>query len=499
MPSVNSLGHGTILLPDFFDNFGYPFRLSGWPQAQHLWKFYFSPQRNLFINQTRKSMKFFLPLTFLLTVQLANAQLLVNEEFTALANGNLSGQGGWTTVNNTSITMTADNTASLSACTGAGGRYVQTGTAATFTTERLSYPTTNFAATGSQVFYLSFVLNVLNAGTDVNAHIISTGNDFGGTLYEFMRFHVRPSGGGYQFGISEGGGTGLGTNSAGIVWNTEVLQFNRSYHMLMRYDYFSSGLNNDVIRAWANPGISAGAEPLAATALAVIAAGAQGNDILFDGDNVRNLYLNNRTGGPLYRIDGIRYARGASSAAAWLNLGISTTCIALPVNWLYAAVIKAPGNRPLIQWEVAEDGVAHYIVERSIQGDPFTEVGRLASLGNGQYRYELADPSYTTGRAIYRIRQVDLDGNYSYSHLLYFNENDIERSYVFPNPASRVMTLIVKPSLINSQALLYNVSGQVVERVSVNGIRTDITCERLEKGLYILKLQDGTVLRIIKD
>lgn len=444
-------------------------------------------------------MKFFLPLTFLLFGQFAKAQLLVSEEFTALANGNLSGQGVWTTVNSTSITMTLDNSASLSACTGAGGRYVQTGTAATFTTERLSYPTTNFTATASQVFYLSFVLNVLNAGTDVNAHIISAGNDFAGTQYEFMRFHVRPSGGGYQFGISEGGGTNLGTNSVGIIWASQLLQLNKAYHMLLRYDYNSSGLNNDVIRGWANPGISAGAEPLAATALAVIAAGAQGNDILFDGDNVRNLYLNNRTGGPLYRIDGIRYARGAASAAAWLNLGISTTCIALPVNWLHAAVIKAPDTRPLIQWEVAEDGVAHYIVERSMQGDPFTEVGRLASLGNGRYRYELADPSYTTGRAIYRIRQVDLDGNYSYSHLLYYNENDIHRSYVFPNPVSRVIKLVVKPSLVNSQAILYNSSGQVVERIPINGIRTDITCERLEKGLYILKLQDGTALRIIKD
>lgn len=171
----------------------------------------------------------------------------------------------------------------------------------------------------------------------------------------------------------------------------------------------------------------------------------------------------------------------------------------ISATWLQAGVSKAPDNKPLIGWEVTESNMAHYIVERSMHGDPFTEVGRLASLGNGQYRYELSDPAYTTGRAIYRIKQADLFGNYRYSHLLYFNENDIERSYVFPNPASRLTKLIVKPSLINSQAFLYNSAGQIIQRISINGTTTDITCEKLDKGLYILKLQDGTALRIIKD
>lgn len=171
----------------------------------------------------------------------------------------------------------------------------------------------------------------------------------------------------------------------------------------------------------------------------------------------------------------------------------------LQTRWLQADVLKAANDKPLIEWEVTENNMAHYIVERSVHGDPFTEVGRLASLGKGQHRYELADPAYTTGRAQYRIKQVDLFGNYRLSHLLYFNENDIERSYVFPNPASRVINLVVKPSLINSQAFLYNSAGQIIQRISVNGTRTDITCANLGKGFYILKLQDGTALRIIKD
>ena len=186
----------------------------------------------------------------------------------------------------------------------------------------------------------------------------------------------------------------------------------------------------------------------------------------------------------------------AGTAAAF---AIENLSLPLQLTWLQAGVYKAPDNKPLVGWEVAENNMAHYIVERSVHGDPFTEVGRLASLGNGQHRYELADPAYTTGRALYRIKQVDLFGNYRHSHLLYFNENDIERSYVFPNPASRLIKLIVKPSLINSQAFLYNSAGQVIQRISVNGTSTDITCERLDKGFYILKLQDGTALRIIKD
>lgn len=256
-------------------------------------------------------MKFFIPLTLLLAGQLVNAQLLVNEKSTARTSGNLSGQGVWIPVNNTSMTMSPANTISLSAFVGAGRQLGQAGTAAIFTAESPSRP--------------------------------------------------------------------------------------------------------------------------------------------------------------------------------------------LQVTWLKADILKAPDNKPRVEWEVTENNMAHYIVERSMHGDPFTEVGRLASLGNGQHRYELADPAYTTGRAIYRIRQVDLFGNYRHSHLLYFNENEMERSYVFPNPASRLIKLVVKPSLINSQAFLYNSAGQIIQRISVNGTSTDITCENLGKGFYVLKLQDGTALRIIKD
>ena len=443
-------------------------------------------------------MRIFLTIAAMLLAHSIYAQLLMNEEFSSLSNGNLSGQGSWTTVNNTSITMTVANASPLSACTGIGGRYVQTGAGATFTTERLSFPTADYVASAGQVFFLSFVLNVTNPGTDLNGHIISTGNDAGAFSFEFMRLHVRLSGAGYNIGISEGGGTGLGPNSFGIVWGSAVLQLNTAYHIVMRYDYVASGLNNDEIRVWANPGIIAGSEPSTASAQATIAAGTQGNDILYDGDDVRNVYLNNRINGPTYQIDAIRYARGATSAAAWSNLAITSTCVALPVTWIQVGVRGNAIGKPALRWEVVENDVDRYIIERSVGDGPFEAVAEESSAGNGQNQYEWVDMQYVSGRVAYRLHQVDRNGRDSYSSICVFKKVGISATYIFPNPAADVLQLVVAPELVNSQAVLLNANGQVIRKISITNLQTPVPVDNLGLGLYLIKFEDGSAAQFVK-
>src|SRR5687767_4210782 len=84
----------------------------------------------------------------------ADAQLLMNEQFNAYANGTLSGKGPWTTINNNSLVINVANASPVTGCSGDGGGYIVPGTAATSLSERLSYPTTNFVASVNQFFYL---------------------------------------------------------------------------------------------------------------------------------------------------------------------------------------------------------------------------------------------------------------------------------------------------------------------------------------------------------
>ena len=433
----------------------------------------------------------------------AFAQLLMNESFDAFATGSLSGKGAWVNINGSTLVINVASASPITGCTGGSGNYVQPGTASALTTERLSYPTTNFLASTSQVFYLSFLLNLSSAGSDVNAHIISIGNDFGGTSYEFTRFHVQQSGAGFNIGISEGNGTGLGGNSGGgINWGTTVLNLNQTYHIVLRYDYANGGgANADVIRAWVNPGITAGSEPVIAAAETVIAAGTRGNDILFDGDNIRNVYLNYKnTNSPVYKIDVIKYARGATSAASWSNLSISGNCAALPLNWLAAEARLNYQLQPLITWKVDELNVHYYIIERSLNGVDFASEGTIASKGNGIHEYFYTDDNNVGGTAFYRIKQVDIDGNYTFSTVLFFRNLAGDALRLYPNPAKQMASLqIADPRLMYTTAHLYDINGRVLKQIMLTQMTTSINMQPYPAGNYFVKLQNGNCIGLVKE
>lgn len=255
------------------------------------------------------------------------AQLLMSDAFNGYSNGALSGQGSWVGLNVSSLVFQADNAAPVPyACYagGDGGRYAAPAAGGAPYNQRLSYPTQSWNAGTDQTFYTAFVVNVSAAGSDPEAHVLGLGADFGGTRYEFLRVHVRSAGAGVaNFGLSKGSFFGLGSNAdAGIEWSTSTFALGQTHLLVTRYGYdYAGGSAGDELHLWVDPTITS--EPSAATAAAAIPSGAGGNDNLFDGDTVRNIYLASREQGgisPAFALDGLRHARGATSAQAWTNI-----------------------------------------------------------------------------------------------------------------------------------------------------------------------------------
>src|SRR5690606_10309671 len=94
------------------------------------------------------------------------AQLLMSDDFTSYSNGTLTGQGAWTTKNSSNLVLNVTNTTPLTYAgyNGGGGRYVVPSAGSIPYNQRLQYPTTNWAATGSQKFFVSFLVRVSSVG-----------------------------------------------------------------------------------------------------------------------------------------------------------------------------------------------------------------------------------------------------------------------------------------------------------------------------------------------
>lgn len=121
----------------------------------------------------------------------------------------------------------------------------------------------------------------------------------------------------------------------------------------------------------------------------------------------------------------------------WPGIGSS-----FPVEWLEIEVEQIQRDA-LLQWTtVSEYQTATFDIERSVDGILFTHVGSLAASGNSQslrsYQYLDKDIiSIGANRVFYRLKQVDVDGRFTYSKVLTLQIEQDELGLLihgYPNP-----------------------------------------------------------------
>ena len=97
-----------------------------------------------------------------------------------------------------------------------------------------------------------------------------------------------------------------------------------------------------------------------------------------------------------------------------------STYLALPVKWL-SVNGRNDNKNNIINWTVAsEENNDHYIIEVSTTGNNFTKIGKIKGAGttNIEQRYSFIHYKLTEPVYYYRIKQVDIDGHYSYSKVV---------------------------------------------------------------------------------
>ncbi|SOD20213.1 T9SS type A sorting domain-containing protein [Pedobacter xixiisoli] len=166
----------------------------------------------------------------------------------------------------------------------------------------------------------------------------------------------------------------------------------------------------------------------------------------------------------------------------------------LPLSWLNVNATDTKDQKVQVQWQVSESNVTTYIVERNT-GAGFIEIATVASKGNGNNSYTLADAVRSSGSIYYRIKQIDQDGTSSYSDVFDVRIASNGKLAVYPNP---VIINLAIDSDKKQDAKIYNVQGQQVKVLRlVEGIN-NIDLGYLPSGVYFLRTADGEVTKLIK-
>jgi hypothetical protein len=177
--------------------------------------------------------------------------------------------------------------------------------------------------------------------------------------------------------------------------------------------------------------------------------------------------------------------------------------VQLPIELLYFNAEPA-GDIVICKWETAtETNNERFEVEKSLDSKNFEFIGKVLGCGPGNCpesrSYSLIDNEKCSGIIYYRLKQVDIDGNYSYSDVVALDcSKELKSINVHPNPAQSTITVSFNESadcMVTIRIIDY--TGRIILNQIVSAQKgfnqEHISVEGLSDGAYYLDLQSNDI------
>lgn len=234
----------------------------------------------------------------------------------------------------------------------------------------------------------------------------------------------------------------------------------------------------------------------------------QGNSsVNFYGGGIGRLYVYGIIDGPpgairrFFNFDNITVGNSAFDCSA---------IAPLPVE-LSSFTAAYSNNQVSLRWTTAsEKNSANFVVERSFDGETFSAVSELPAAGYSSSRREYAatDRGMRKGLNYYRLKQIDLDGTFSYSQAIPVQVGSVEQqlqAYGDNNGSLNIVmqtggTLKTLRVLDNMGRVVYTenlptaTTGLVTRRVAVAGVNSRqlyivqaVTSEGVLNGKFLIE------------
>ena len=182
----------------------------------------------------------------------------------------------------------------------------------------------------------------------------------------------------------------------------------------------------------------------------------------------------------------------AAGGATEAGYGVSSGNLPVEFSGFDLSIIK---NAVSLEWSTASEiNNDHFEIEHSTDNLHFTTVGIVKGKGNAtttnKYAYKHLNPS--VGINYYRVKQVDFDGKFDYSHTLSTEIKGIEIK-TGPNPVVDYMNYKGLGLEKNTKAglSLVNANGLEVLKTDLTTNEGNIDLSGLAPGVYYLKIKTG--------
>ena len=197
-------------------------------------------------------------------------------------------------------------------------------------------------------------------------------------------------------------------------------------------------------------------------------------------------------------VDGPQMATASSSGFQ------PFTETALPVTFAGFTVSRKNSNCALIQWSTSEEINAYmYEVQRSFNGSDWNTIAYVSAAGNSNAlnHYSYTDKNITVPVSHYRIRQVDMDGRFTYTDIKCFKtETNVEAKLNIASVEGKILLQFPKEIKGSLVVRMVSLSGQVMEQQILNQPAGQVILQSKSniKGNFIISVSNGDHINVAR-
>ena len=177
---------------------------------------------------------------------------------------------------------------------------------------------------------------------------------------------------------------------------------------------------------------------------------------------------------------------------------VENACSALlPVTWIDQPRVYEENGNNIIEWEIASQiNNEKFEVEYRLENGLFVKLGELDGHGTTSTGKKYTFVHYAPSRGVnyYRVKQIDYDGNFSYSHIASIETIQDHAISFYPNPVSTSLTIQAKNR--TAYTLLSSTNQQLETGVLYPG-ENKIDFSSFGSGMYYMQVE-GNVYKIVK-
>ena len=171
----------------------------------------------------------------------------------------------------------------------------------------------------------------------------------------------------------------------------------------------------------------------------------------------------------------------------WYNV---SCFVVLPVDFL-SFKAKNENGVNILEWSTANEiNNDYFTVERSSDREEFETIGIVKGTGTSSIilNYSFIDHTSFPGINYYRLKQVNFDGNYTYSHVISVATGNTAEPHLFFNAVSGELTYDLSAT---GEIHILDVLGKILITEQITSGSGTLNMKSLPMGIYFLQISNG--------